>query len=61
MEWLAEADYSDGTHVERRVPYLERGNIREENERQYALECWLLEQAENHGGIEWYSVCCVEQ
>lgn len=54
--WIAEADYADGTHIEQLFPYNEGGSYARECEKQYALECWLMEQSEKHGAIEWYSV-----
>ena len=54
--WTAAADYADGAHIEKRFPYQEGASYIRENERQYQFECWLIEQAEKHGGIEWYSV-----
>ena len=54
--WEASAEYADGTSVSRTFPYFEDGNAREENERQYDLECWLLS---HHPDCTWYSVCVV--
>ena len=51
--WVAEARYADGTEICKYFPYNENGNYLAENERQYELECWLLEQ---HDGCIWYSV-----
>lgn len=54
--WEAIAEYADGTRIEKRFPYMENGNYLAENERQYELECWLVEQAEEHGGCTYYTV-----
>jgi hypothetical protein len=51
--WLAEAEYADGTTIERWFPYNEGGNPIAENDRQYDIECWLLEQ---HPDCTWMSV-----
>ena len=39
----------------------ENGNYSRECERQYTLECWLIEQGEKHGGCTFYSVAYVEE
>lgn len=54
--WEAIADCADGTRIEKRFPYNEGGNYLAENERQYELECWLIEEAEKHGGCTFYTV-----
>lgn len=51
--WIARAEYADGTSVEKRFPYHEHGVYERECERQYELECWLIER---HDGCTWYSV-----
>ena len=51
--WLARAEYSDGTSVEKAFAYREGGNYEAECQRQYELECWLIEE---HEGCTWYSV-----
>lgn len=51
--WIARAEYADGSSVEEVFPYAEGGDIRLENQRQYDLECWLIE---GHEGCTWYSV-----
>lgn len=51
--WLATADYADGTHIEKKFPYTENGNYGLECERQYEMECWLIEA---HDGCTFYSV-----
>lgn len=56
--WECKARYADGTEVERLIPYDEKGNYKTESERQYELECWLLEQ---HEDCIWYSVDYVEE
>ncbi len=58
--WEAVAEYMDGTRIERNFPYQENGSWRFENERQYDLECWLMEQAYEHGGCTFYSVTFTE-
>lgn len=55
--WLACAEYEDGTSIEKKVPYTEGESVREENETQYRLECWLLSR---HEGCTWYSVTVME-
>lgn len=56
--WLAEAEYLDGKRIEKRVPYTENGNYHREEETQYGLECWLVEQ---HNDCVWYSVSVVDE
>lgn len=51
--WNARAEYADGTVIDRDFAYREKGNANLENERQYSLECWLMDQ---HDDITWYSV-----
>lgn len=51
--WLAEAEYADGTSILRYFPYNENGNYSLECERQYQLECWLIER---NPECVWYSV-----
>lgn len=51
--WLAEAEYADGTSISRYFPYNENGNYNLECERQYQLECWLIER---NTECVWYSV-----
>lgn len=51
--WLAEAEYADGTSISRYFPYNENGNYNLECERQYQLECWLIER---NPECVWYSV-----
>ncbi len=48
--WEARAEYEDGTSIER---YFEPNDNITENEDQYGIECWLLEE---HPGCTWYSV-----
>ena len=55
--WEAVAEYADGTRIEKTFPYNEGGNYAMENERQYEIECWLLEQ---HPDCTYYSVCYVD-
>lgn len=56
--WEAVAEYADGTRIEKMFPYCENGNWLAENERQYPIECWLIEEA--HEDCVWYSVNYVE-
>lgn len=51
--WVAVGRYDDGTEIEEWFPYNENGNYLKENERQYELEAWLVEQ---HEGCIYYSV-----
>lgn len=55
--WNAVAEYEDGARIEKNFPYCENGNYEAECEKQYQLECWLIEQ---HEGCTYYSVSCVE-
>ncbi len=52
-KWVARAEYEDGTSIEKEFPYLEGGNYEKECDRQYQLECWLLER---DAVCTWYSV-----
>ena len=52
-QWNARATYKDGYEVDELFPVKEYAT---ENEQQYELEWWLLSQAEEHNGIEWFSV-----
>ena len=56
--WECKAEYADGTTVVRHAPYLENGSYEAECDRQYELECWLLNY---HPGCTWYSVNYVEE
>ena len=51
--WEARATYEDGTEIEATFEYCEDGNYEAECQRQYEIECWLIEQ---HEGCTWYSV-----
>lgn len=51
--WLAIAEYKDGTRIEKRFAYNENDNYTRECNRQWELECWLLEQ---HDDCTYYSV-----
>ena len=51
--WYAVAEYEDGTRIEKYFEYRENDNYHAENERQYQLEAWLIEQ---HDGCTFYSV-----
>jgi len=42
--WNAIGEYADGTRIEKNFLYNEEGNYNLECERQYNLECWLIEQ-----------------
>lgn len=55
--WIARAEYEDGTTIEKTFSYNENGNYTLENERQYEIECWLIEA---HEGCVWYSVDYLE-
>ena len=59
--WEAIAEYMDGTRIEKLFPYQENGNWLLENKRQNELECWLIEQTEEHKGCIFYSVCYVDE
>lgn len=54
--WEARATCADGTELDEQFPYREDGNYEAEIERQYELECYIIEKAECHGGATWYSV-----
>ena len=41
--WEAKAEYADGTTVERTFDYIS-GSIRQDNQAQYDIECWLIER-----------------
>lgn len=56
--WEAIGRYADGTEIVEYFPYRENGNYRAECERQYQLECWLIEA---HDGCVFYSVDYVEE
>ena len=56
--WEARAEYADGSTIEKTFPYNENGNSLLENQRQYEIECWLLEQ---HEDCTWYSVNYIEE
>lgn len=56
--WLARAEYRDGTEIEETFPYRENGIYSAECDRQYEIECWLLEQ---HPDCTWLSVVYVEE
>lgn len=53
-KWIARAEYEDGTTVEKSFPYRENGDYNAECERQYELECWLIEGRDSVP--TWYSV-----
>lgn len=56
--WEARAEYADGSTIDKTFPYNENGNSLLENQRQYEIECWLLEQ---HEDCTWYSVNYIEE
>lgn len=58
--WKAVAEYANGTRIEKCFPYQERGIWTLENERQYDLECWLMEKACEYGDCTFYSVTFTE-
>lgn len=58
-KWVARAEYEDGTSIEKAFPYLENGNYSAECERQFELECWLIEG--RNSAPTWYSVNCEEE
>lgn len=51
--WHAVAEYLDGTVIDQYFPYNENGSYQRENDRQYELECWLIEA---HEECTYYSV-----
>lgn len=55
-KWEAHGEYEDGTEIRKEFSYRENGNYAKEEERQYELECWLMEQMEIHGNLTFYSV-----
>ena len=55
--WEAYAEYADGSTVCEYFPYRERGNYSAECNRQYELECWLIER---DAECTFYSVAYVE-
>ena len=57
LVWEAMAEYEDGTRIEKTFPFYER-NYHEECQRQYELECWLIER---HEGCTFYSVCAIAE
>ena len=58
--WNAVGEYADGTRIEKNFPYYERGNYNLECEKQYQLECWLIEEGEKHGGCTFFSVAYID-
>lgn len=56
--WNARATYEDGFEIDRYFPYNADGNPQKENEEQYEIEAWLLEE---HEGCTWYSVDYVKE
>lgn len=57
MKWIAVAEYADGTSIEKSFPF-HGGSIREENQEQYDIECWLIHR---HAGCTYYSVVAVDE
>ena len=57
--WGVIAEYADGTRIEKNFAYNEGDNYNSECERQYDLECWLIDQGAGHGGCTFYSVAYV--
>lgn len=57
LVWFCVAEYEDGTRIEKTFPYF-GGSIREDDQRQYDLECWLIER---HEGCTYYSVCVIAE
>ena len=55
--WECIAEYADGTRIERTFEYRENGDYNAECERQYELECWLIER---HDDCTFYSVSYVD-
>lgn len=51
--WNARATYEDGFEIDKNFPYRADGNYIKENEEQYELEEWLLNE---HEDCTWYSV-----
>lgn len=56
--WEAYAQYADGTEIRQYFTYQENDNWQSENERQYELECWLIER---HPGCTFYSVSYITE
>ena len=54
-------EYADGARIEKNFPYCEGGNYSWECNKQYELECWLIEQGKKHGGCTFYSVAYVDE
>lgn len=52
--WEARATYEDGYEIDKEFPYTANGNYLKEDEEQYKIEAWLIEEA--HEGCTWYSV-----
>ena len=50
--WEARAEYTDGRYIER---WFDEDPYKSDNEQQYDLECWLLDQGEP----SWFSVTWV--
>ena len=59
--WEAVGRYEDGTEIRKEFPYRANGNYAREEEEQHNLECWLIEQVENHGDCTFYSVNFIEK
>lgn len=55
--WVAYGEYADGSVIEKTFPFTSK-NFSEEQEDQYAIECWLVER-----DVEclYYSVACIER
>ena len=51
--WNAIGEYADGTRIEKNFLYNEEGNYNLECERQYDLECWLIEQGKNTEAVRF--------
>lgn len=52
--WEARAEYADGTMIEK---YFDSNPCAHEDEEQYRIEAWLIEQ---HEDCTWYSVNWVD-
>lgn len=56
MKWRAVAEYADGTYIEKFFPYEGNGSWKDDNDRQFELEAWLIEGAHTDSVPVWYSV-----
>lgn len=54
IRWYAEAELANGEQIRKTYPYNERGVYSLEEEKQYQIECEILEG--RYGIVVWYSV-----